>query len=90
MFQIGLAVEVQLAGGVGTLTAGWGLATFAGPWWRNLFGVVYQGAPGVRRYGVVLAGFFVTLQGVDMAGARKALMGEAIKAQSGQKIPRRG
>lgn len=92
MFQIGLAVEAQARGGVVTVSVGWGLAMFADqPWWRNLFAVVWQGAPGVRRYGLVVLGFFATVQGVDIAGAQKALVGAQIQSSSvhGEKNSRR-
>lgn len=77
MFQFGVSFEVQLGGGIGNFMVGWGLGTFANrPWHQNLFGVVRQGAPGVRRYGVIVLGLFVTMQFVDIATTRAALQGQ--------------
>jgi hypothetical protein len=74
MIQIGIALEGQAAGNVATLSAGWGLATYANrPWYMNLFGLVRQGNVGIRRYGVVAFGFFLTLQFVNMQIARAAM-----------------
>jgi len=80
MIQLGVALEGQANGGVATLTVGWGLALFANePWYRQMFAIIAQGAVGVRRFGVVLFGFFITLQLVDIEGARKSIMGAAVQ-----------
>ncbi len=92
MFQIGISLEVHARGGVVTSSVGWGLSTFTGlPWYRNLFGVIAQGAVGIRRFGLIAFGFFTTIQFVDMDGARKALLGAQIQNSSvhGQKNPSR-
>lgn len=83
MFQIGVAVEGQISGKIATLTVGVGLAQFANRrWYENFFGIIAQGAVGVRRYGLILFGFFVTLQFVDVDGARKSILGAQIQKSS--------
>lgn len=73
MFQISVSTEMRLGAGIGTLGVGWGLGTFAGePWYDNLFGIVHQGVPGVRRYGFVFAGFFVTYQMCNVLEIQRA------------------
>ena len=93
MFQVSAAVEAQVRGKIVTVAFGWGLATFADlPWYRNLFGIIAQGAPGVRRFGLLALGFFITAQFVDIDGARKALLGAQLQRGSsvGGKNPSRG
>lgn len=91
MIQIGIALEAQVNGAVTTLSAGWGLATYANrPWYMNLFGLVRQGAVGVRRYGVVVLGFFLTGQFVNIEIARKAMQGASANSSAYGKNLRAG
>ena len=82
MIQIGFAVEARVTNSIATISIGWGLATYANrPWYRNLFGIVRQGAVGVRRYGIVVFGFFLTGQFVDMDAARAAMAVENVSTR---------
>jgi len=82
MIQIGFAVEARVSDSIATFSVGWGLATYANrPWYQNLFGLVRQGAVGVRRYGIVALGFFVTAQFVDIHAARAAMAVENVSTR---------
>ena len=63
MIQVGLSGEVRFRDYLVTLALGWGVGTFSNmPWYRNLFGIIRQGALGIVRYGVIFCGFFVSIQ----------------------------
>lgn len=75
MIQISAALEANISGKAVTVTGGWGLNTFANvPWWGNLFGIIRQGAVGIRRYGLIVLGFFITAQYCDIAAVQASLM----------------
>lgn len=83
MFQFGLSLETQFGDSAITFSVGWGLKFFANqPWWRHMLAIVAQGAPGIRRFGLIVLGFFVTAQFVDMDGARKSILGAQISRNS--------
>lgn len=98
MIQLSLAAEMNIGGRAGTLAVGWGLNTFANvPWYGNLFGIVRQGATGIRRYGLIVLGFFVTFQYADIpliqaaahraaSAATSSVLKRALKA--GAAVPR--
>lgn len=78
-FQIGLSLEIQVRGKAVTISTGCGYLTT--PWWGNLFAIIAQGAVGVRRFGLILLGTFLTAQFVDLDGVRASMLGEQIKKQ---------
>ncbi len=77
-FQISLAAEVRVGERLFTLSTGWGFGTFA-----SMFGLIYQGAVGIRRYGAILAGFFLTGQ---YANVQEIQRGQQKPSAYGQKL----
>jgi len=68
MFQLSGSIECRIRDTIVTVALGWGVATFPNlPWYKNLFGIIRQGALGIARYGFIFGGFFVTVQGCDLA-----------------------
>ena len=86
MIQFSGAAEGRINDKIVTVAAGWGIGNFSEtPWYLNLIGAVSQIAPGIRRYGLVLIGFFVTIQFCDVAAVQKAVVRSNSSAY-GQKL----